>query len=378
MQQTDRARRTPHSTIRPLRTAEDASSFHVLSKAKFGDWVTWLTQRYRVFGPKPADGQYSYGIVKTAADMDFTRAQKPLSPKKCLLPSRELLYTYETNGERVQAVIDSVPTVILGVDTCDQHAIRLFDRIFSHGFTEQHYQVRRSNTLIVGLECLRPCGEQSFCHSMGTSSPATEVFDLHLVDLGDEYCFEIGSIRGRQLVAEFRGMLAASHTDSQRRDAVLHHKLDSFKHRLDCDVTELPDLVGNASKSSHWQELGEICLACGMCTQVCPTCYCFNIEDHVDLRLTQGSRYRTWDSCQISEFATVAGGHNFREKRAARQRHRFMRKAKYQYDANGMVGCVGCGRCATACLAHISPIKTFNELWRRKKVAERLQVGTRP
>ena len=345
-------------------------TFNILPKAKFGAWVAWLAERYRVFGPKPINGQYAFKVIKSADEIDFSYTQTLLSPKKCIIPQRELLYSYETSGMRVEASIDPVPTVILGVHTCDQHAIRLFDRIFSHGFTEQHYQSQRENTIIVGLECLQSCGEQSFCRSMGTTSPATDVFDLHMVDLGDEYCIEIGTARGRQLVGEFRGMFVASDSDFEHRNDVLCHKWANFPYRLDCDVTDLPDLVEASIDSPHWQDLGDVCLACGMCTQVCPSCYCFNIEDKVDLRLRHGSRYRSWDSCQINEFALVAGGHNFREKRAARQRHRFMRKAKYQYDANDMVGCVGCGRCATACLVHITPIKTFNELWRRKLVAE--------
>jgi Fe-S oxidoreductase len=90
------------------------------------------------------------------------------------------------------------------------------------------------------------------------------------------------------------------------------------------------------------------------------------VSDEVDLQMEQGQRVRRWDSCQIHEFAMVAGGHNFRERLAARQRHRFMRKGKYQMDAYGMMGCVGCGRCASACLAGITPIKVLNELCARK------------
>jgi ferredoxin len=205
---------------------------------------------------------------------------------------------------------------------------------------------------------------------MGTTSPAPDVFDLHLVDLGQDYCIEIGTAAGVKLT-QFSGFFAASNADLDRRNQILQQKWERFPYRLDCDVTDLPPLLGDAYESEYWQELGDQCLACGMCTQVCPTCYCFNIEDRVNLSLTEGQRFRSWDSCQVNEFAMVAGGHNFREKRAARQRHRFMRKGKYQYDANDMVGCVGCGRCATACLVHITPISTFNELWRRKLEADK-------
>ena len=40
--------------------------------------------------------------------------------------------------------------------------------------------------------------------------------------------------------------------------------------------------------SPLWKELGERCLACGSCTIVCPTCYCFNVVDEVDLALIDG------------------------------------------------------------------------------------------
>jgi Fe-S oxidoreductase len=69
-------------------------------------------------------------------------------------------------------------------------------------------------------------------------------------------------------------------------------------------------------------------------------------------------------------FATVAGGHNFRSQRSARVRHRFLRKGKYQHEAYGLTGCVGCGRCAQACLVHITPVDTFNALYRQFLEAE--------
>ncbi len=353
------------------------SKFSVLPKAKLAAWVDALITQYRVFGPVKRDGAFAFSVLQRADQMDLGYGQTLLPPKKCIIPQRELLYSYHTSGFSVTPHVKPIPSVIFGVHTCDQHAFRLFDRIFAHGFSDQHYRAQRENTLVVGLECLAPCSEESFCRSMGTTSPAADSFDLHLVDLGEDLCVETGSSRGSQAIASFAGFFAASSADLERRNRVLADKWDRFPYRLDCDVTDLPTLLGAAHESPHWQALGERCLACGMCTQVCPTCYCFNIEDRVNLELTEGERYRSWDSCQINEFALVAGGHNFREKRAARQRHRFLRKGKYQYDANDMVGCVGCGRCASACLVHITPITTFNELWRNRESSTQ-PAGGRP
>jgi formate hydrogenlyase subunit 6/NADH:ubiquinone oxidoreductase subunit I len=121
-------------------------------------------------------------------------------------------------------------------------------------------------------------------------------------------------------------------------------------------------------KSPLWAELGERCLACAACTQVCPTCFCFDVRDEVELDLRRGRRVRAWDSCQLDEFATVAGGHDFRKSRGLRLRHRFMRKGKYILEAHKRLGCVGCGRCARACLVDITPMGVFNELYRQQEV----------
>jgi ferredoxin len=120
--------------------------------------------------------------------------------------------------------------------------------------------------------------------------------------------------------------------------------------------------MSRAYEHSLWEELGERCFACGSCTNVCPTCYCFNVVDEVNMALTEGERRRHWDSCQLDEFARVAGGENFREARTERQRHRFMRKGKYIYEKFDELGCVGCGRCIRTCVAEISIVEGFNTI----------------
>ena len=85
-----------------------------------------------------------------------------------------------------------------------------------------------------------------------------------------------------------------------------------------------------------WQEVGKKCVSCGNCTAVCPTCYCFDVQDEVKLDVTGGERKRIWDSCQLEEFAEVSGGENFREERASRQRHRYYRKFNANLQKNSL------------------------------------------
>jgi len=84
--------------------------------------------------------------------------------------------------------------------------------------------------------------------------------------------------------------------------------------------------------------------------------------DCIDDNLTQGFRKRTWDSCQLPDFALVAGGHNFRGDRWQRVRHRWQRKYLYLYRQFGRAYCTGCGRCSRACTADINIVDVTNRL----------------
>ncbi len=350
-------------------------SFRVMSKEALSRLVTALQKDYRVAGPKPLHGQYIFGEVESPDDLCLEYTQTVIPPKKYLLPQREELLHYQADGSRIEPVFDGQPTVLLGVHTCDLHALKLIDKVMSQGCADQHYRRRRENTLLISIECLRPCTAHSFCKSMGTLS-ATDGFDLHLTDLGGahdgasaetgEYAVEVGTPAGEALLSRYAETRPAAPEDFRRLNSVMAQKWPRFPYRLDFDVTELPSLMRTSYDSPLWKELGQRCLACGACTNVCPTCYCFNVQDEVDLTLSAGKRVRFWDSCQLDEFATVAGGHNFRKSRAERQRHRFLRKGLYQTDAHGLLGCVGCGRCAQACLVRINPVDTFNTLYHER------------
>jgi len=44
-----------------------------------------------------------------------------------------------------------------------------------------------------------------------------------------------------------------------------------------------------------WNEVSMKCIGCSVCTYLCPTCHCFDIQDEATLR--EGRRIRVWDSC---------------------------------------------------------------------------------
>ncbi|NCF67435.1 MAG: Ni/Fe hydrogenase subunit beta [Chloroflexi bacterium] len=351
-------------------------SYKIMPRAVLSDWVDRLRQQYRVVGPLEKHGQFVFDEITSVDELCLDYPPTILPPKKYLVPPREVMLQYGLDGSRIEATIDSKPTVILGIHTCDLHAIKLLDHVFSQGYVDQHYQTHRAQTYLVGIECLTQCTEQSFCRDMGTASSA-DGYDIHILDLGDVYALNVSTRKGTKLLDGFHHAFDAMPTDMERINQKFSEKWEQFPYRLEFDIVEMSDLLRECYDSDLWEELGERCLACGMCTQVCPTCYCFDVTDEADLRLEKGRRLRRWDSCQIHQFATVAGGHDFRARLSARQRHRFMRKGKYQLDGFGIVGCVGCGRCATSCLVDITPIGVFNELFQRTKAeGERVELVT--
>ena len=343
-------------------------SLNILSKPKFDLLVGRLMSQYRIVGPVKYNGGFAFGEISNPTEMRLEYTTTLLPPKKYLLPTEETFFSFERgNSRQIEPPPTPKPTVIFGVHTCDVHAMQLLDSVFSSGHADPNYLNRRNQTLIVSIECLAPCSEHSFCKSMGTLT-ADDGYDLHLTDLGDAYAVDIGTDAGRELLEEYAETQEGSPEAMQRLNAVLSEKWPRFPYRLNFDVSELPSLLELSMKSPLWGDLGERCLSCAACTNVCPTCFCFDVRDEVTLDLQRGERVRAWDSCQLDDFATVAGGHNFRKSRALRQRHRFLRKGKYILDVHKHLGCVGCGRCAQACLVDITPVGVFNELYRLQEV----------
>jgi sulfhydrogenase subunit beta (sulfur reductase) len=346
-------------------------SLTIIQKQDFADFVRRLIPHYRIVGPVESDGGFAFDEITDPANLRLDYRTTILPPKKYLLPSRETLFSFDNSDGNLQAAPSAQQTLILGVHTCDLHAIQMLDHVFSTGNPDPNYLDRRNKAILVGIECLVPCDDNAFCKSMGTLT-ADEGYDLHLTDLGDAYTVDIGSPAGRYLLDHYsRGSVATSETE-QRLNKVLSEKWPKFPYRLDFDVSDLPSLLSMSMKSSLWNQLDERCFSCAACTNVCPTCFCFDVKDEIEMDLQHGERVRIWDSCMLDEFATVAGDHNFRKTRALRLRHRFMRKGKYILETHGYLGCVGCGRCARACLVDITPVGVWNELYRQTEAEGKL------
>jgi formate hydrogenlyase subunit 6/NADH:ubiquinone oxidoreductase subunit I len=335
----------------------------ILEKGAVVPLVREWMNGWRVVGPRANGPEFVFAVLDDPLALRLDYGTSILSPRAVLQPPQEQIAVFRLGDQpSVRSMVDTEPTVLLGVHTCDVHAMRLLDRVFAGNYMEAHYLERRRKTVIVSIECLQPCDEHCFCKDMGTLS-ADEGYDLHLTDIGDAYFIHVATQAGESLL-EHAAACPATDEHLRRLSEVLGMRWSRFSNRLAFDVTEMPAVLDRAYESALWEELGERCLACGACTAVCPTCFCFDVVDTMALDGREATRVRRWDSCQLDEFARVAGGESFREAQASRQRHRFFHKGKWTQEQFGVPGCVGCGRCARACLAHIDMVECLNAIYR--------------
>ena len=351
--------------------AIDKSSVEVthktLSKEQLLGFVDAMIADLSVKGVKAKRGSeesFLFGEIDCAKQLRLDYDVTILPPKKYLMPPCEVLtkFTLGDSPSAEPCVAEPSQIVLVGIHPYDMIAINQIDQVMSEPNSDPNYAARRDALTIIGVDPAR-AGERAFWGPMDCDSVA-DGFDLWLCDLGDKYLIEVGSARGEALLEKYAD--ARDATDDE-----LQAQMDARKEiaglcatgEANFTTAELPNLLRENFDHKVWSDKAETCLSCGSCNLVCPTCYCFDVKDEVDLSMETGQRYRIWDGCLLEDFAKVAGNENFRERRLQRYRHRLFRKGMYQFDKYGQIACVGCGRCATACLPDIAnPVDVFNTL----------------
>lgn len=322
-----------------------------------------------VVAPVKQENQANFKMIKSTREILWGGPQTVISPKAFLFPQEEELIKYEVDDEiRVNATVEGKPVVLLGIHPCDINGTALLDKVFAENNLDEHYLKKREFVTIIGVECLVPCSPESFCYRKESVLP-WEGFDLFLTDMRDNFFVEVGSEKGESLISEIAR--EATQSDVKELKKIRRERDNSFNEKqreLKPKLENLPKLLRENYDSLVWDEHGTRCFSCGSCNMVCPTCYCFDVRDYMELDLKRGNRSRFWDGCLLTDFTRVASGEIFREERGARLRHRTNRKDWYLFEKWGKSFCTGCGRCGKACLTKIvDPLDIENELYERGK-----------
>jgi len=336
--------------------------YAVIRKEDLNNWLEHLQKKAKLYAPRKKENRFIFRPVKDISEVCLNYIPTILPPKKYYFPQKERLFKFNIKPFKTAKAIEKFEEYMLfGVHTCDIAGIQCMDVIFRESPEDPNYLNRKETMTIIGIECLEYCDKYASCTSMGNHIPRGG-YDLMMVDIGEKFILHINSEKGERLIHGLRYIKEADEKAMAALERVREAKKKVFKEEFNGSLAKVYEAFDKHFGSDVWEDVGRRCVACGNCTAACPTCYCFDVMDEMELSFNEGMRYRIWNSCQMEEFAKVAGGEDFRKGRDSRQRHRYYRKFKYPVDKFNRYFCTGCGRCTRSCMAEISLVETVNSL----------------
>jgi sulfhydrogenase subunit beta (sulfur reductase) len=327
----------------------------VISKTELRTWLASLLANYQVVAPAAADsGPARWKDIDANTEVDVTGNGMLMAVKEYLLPPYETLFT--VNGKKGEEKIESGarplapdtrhPSLMIGLRLCDARAISVLDSVYLHGqFADPYYAARRENLVTMATVCDDPRWS-CFCTSVGDLNEWAKAVDAMITDLSDKLYVAPISETGEKLT---QGSFFSAPTPEETA------KKDQVWTKL-LALPKRPFAGKDLSKDLNWDdpvwaEIAKKCVGCGICSYMCPSCSCFDMQDE-----TTGStieRYRCRDTCQSCDFTMMGHGHNPRPEKTMRARQRVMHKFKYQMEQFSTLGCTGCGRCVESCPVNV-------------------------
>jgi ferredoxin len=329
-----------------------------ISKDKWSQGLESLTESYQLFGPVKEAEFHNFKELDKGQAPDLSCLNTRLSPKSIIYPQSQALFKYSLDESRedhhIMQEVDTEysPKAVIGIRPCDARAFLLVGHNFDTPEYKDPYWINAYEaTTLVGMACDSPCSS-CFCTTAGCGPFHEEGLDVLLADTGDAYLAKALTDKGEKLL-EAAGWNTAADADAAGK------LLDSMKQEAESKIStfvntdQLKQIDTNELyNASFWEEVSFSCINCGTCTFVCPTCWCFDIQD--ENRGKSGCRMRNWDSCMYPLFTLHGSGHNPRGTKLHRVRQRFMHKLKYYVDKYDVgIQCVGCGRCIRSCPVNI-------------------------
>ena len=328
----------------------------IIVKNSIHNWLNSLAEKWAIVAPMEREGAPAEFKELALGDEPIIDGSKPMmSPKDYLLPRYEVLVKIDTAGGAATVetpLPEDKPRVILGAWLPDTQAIQVLDRVMlspskhDKGFVDPYYARRRENLTLVAV-IPAEMRWSWFCGSVDDVESWKANVDAVMYDLGDKFYFEPISDKGADILRQAQDAQDASEADTAKKNELWA----TFK-----DTGALP-FAGKALYENLawddpvWAEIAEKCIACGMCSYMCPSCSCFDIQDETCGTCVE--RYRCRDTCQFEDFTLMGHGHNPRTTQLPRSRQRLLHKFRYQHEQFGVVGCTGCGRCVELCPVNV-------------------------
>ena len=339
----------------------------VIKKKDVLNFLSSLAKEYNILVPVEKNGNICFSKFNSGKDIPWDYRNTKISPKEIFFPQAETLFSFETETSDSSNMSNALKTVketkgsaprtmnylIFGIRPCDAQAISLLDRLFGgDDFQDTYYLKRREQATIISLACNKP-QITCFCTSLGGGPDSKEGSDIISFDLGEDILAKPVTKKGEEFIEKLnRWFKEANVSDIEKKNKLMD---SSFKKiRSGVELQNIKEKLDGSFDISFWNEIHQKCLGCGVCTYLCPTCYCFNITDEIDSgagasNKTKGKRIRCWDSCMFPLFTLHASGYNPRPTYKERMRQRIMHKFNYCPENFKEIFCIGCGRCIRDC-----------------------------
>jgi len=338
-----------------------ASSNKKISKRDTGKLLNEWSQEFAVFVPSRETGVATMAKWdgKDTSFLDWHR-NTVIPPKANFLPAMEEMFSFQRDKEGYHIELppqDEHKQLIFGIRPCDAKALAILDMTFSDSYQDPYYLSKRKNAVLVGVGCTKPY-DSCFCTSLGISPAESTDVDLMLTDIGDEFLIEAITEAGKKLISRSRGLAEANEADETRAKASKEAAYQKVTRQLDTDNIK-QRLLANLENKDYWEKIAAKCLSCGICTFLCPTCYCFDVND--ELVKQQGARFRSWDSCAFPVY-TEMPMENPRVEKWRRVRQRVYHKYEFYPMSFDVTACTGCGRCIRLCPVNWDITQALNNL----------------
>jgi sulfhydrogenase subunit beta (sulfur reductase) len=322
----------------------------ILMKNEIGKFYIELAEDYNIFAPVNEKGSIVFKKILNSEDIVLDYFNSKVPPKEILFPKTEVLFNYTIDGKDIK-IEDrddlNEKNIIFGIRPCDAHGFMLLENFFGFGAVKDEiFLKKRKNTLLIGIGCNVP-KSTCFCTSVEGHPFKKDDLDIFLVDLGEKFLLETINNNGESLVKKLTWLTDPKKGDIQQAKELSKKAEESFETKL--DLSKIDKILDPNFNHPIWEEISEICIGCGTCSYLCPTCSCFDVIDETDQYSNRGRRIRIWDTCQSCLYTQHTSGHNPRGSCIERCRNRIMHKFSYYPENYNTLGCVGCGRCVQLC-----------------------------
>lgn len=313
-----------------------------MTKAQLEKFIQYLQKKeYSIFGPIKKGKLIKIEKILNPKKLDLSGILPFYSFKKYFFPSCQSLFRYKNNFLKEEK--ETKKQAIFGMSIFDLKAILLYNHLFEK---DPYYQQQMQNSLIIGQTKIPSRGQTFLIWKEKYEENILEhlQFDIFLgkKEISRlEFKIFTGSKRGQIILDDF-GYKNYEH---------IQFAGPIREEGIDPEMLKIKELLPKTFNKKIWRELGKICLECGKCSLVCPTCFCFDIIDQslIELFCLQGKRKRIWTSCFYRDFSRIAGDFRFLKETSQKIYNWYYHKFVRIPEEYGFPGCVGCNRCSQVC-----------------------------